>query len=548
MKNYKSILAIFLCSFLLLSGCITQKTVEEIPEIANASEIDEVKEPTLNPAYTENSDPANWDIKWEILQNGEPVEEYKRDEDINFKKPEDYFSLEGVPTFRGNNYRSDASYGTADIYEEALEISWTNTIGSLGKWTGCGWSGQPLIVRWEESTKEIMNIYPEKKQKIGLTEVIYATMDGNIYFYDIDDGKPTRDKLNVGMTFKGTGTLDPRGYPIMYIGSGIETESKSQRMFAINLIDTTVIYEQSGSDPDCYRSWPAFDSSPIIHAETDTLIWPGENGVLYTLKLNTEYNPEEKTITINPENVAKVRYKINHPSKKGRWVGFESSCVVVGNYLYVSDNIGIFYCVDLNTMELIWAQDVLDDSNASPVFEWDSEGKGYIYTAPSLRWTAQGGKGHTEIFKLDAQSGEVIWNVPYDCIRHGDTSGGVQSTPVVGRTGSDLEGLVICNVAFSPSGYTGKLVALDSKTGETVWEHHMPNYTWSSPVGVYNPENKGYIVICDSIGNVKLIDGASGELLSSVNIGSNVESSPAVFENTLVVGTRGCRICGIKIK
>jgi len=76
----------------------------------------------------------------------------------------------------------------------------------------------------------------------------------------------------------------------------------------------------------------------------------------------------------------------------------------------------------------------------------------------------------------------------------------------------------------------------------------MENYTWSSPVAVYNDDGKGYIVICDSIGDVKFLDGTSGNMLGSVNIGSNVEASPAIFENTLVVGTRGCKIYGIKLK
>ena len=49
------------------------------------------------------------------------------------------------------------------------------------------------------------------------------------------------------------------------------------------------------------------------------------------------------------------------------------------------------------------------------------------------------------------------------------------------------------------------------------------------------------------MGNLFLIDGATGALLDRVNLGSNVEASPAVFENTIVVGTRGQKIFGIEI-
>lgn len=539
----KLLLSTLLSLTIIMSGCQTEKTIEEVTETVNP-ELDY----TLVPRQTEESDPSNWNIDWQIVEKGQKVDSFIREDSINFEHASLYTQVEGVTTFRGNNYRNDPTFGSADIYDETLDIMWENSIGSLGSWSGCGWSGQPLIARWDDETKELMNIYPEKKRKKGLTEVIYATLDGNIYFYDIDDGEPTRDKLRVGMTFKGTGTLDPRGYPIMYIGSGIASGGKDQRMFAINLIDTSIIYEQSGSDSDSFRYWPAFDSSPLIDAETDTLIWPGENGLLYTIKLNTEYDAENGTIDIDPENVVKARYRTQKTASGGRWEGYESSCVIVGRYLYISENSGMFFCVDLNTMELKWAQDTLDDSNASPIFEWKDDGNGYIYTAPSLRWTAQGGKGTTTLFKLDAKTGEILWEVPYECRTYSETSGGVQSSPVLGRKGTDLEGLIIFNIAFTSASNSGILVALDTETGDVVWEYEMKNYTWSSPVAVYTPDNFGYLVVCDSIGDVKLIDGVDGEFIDSVNIGSNVEASPAVFDNKLVVGTRGSKICGIEIE
>ena len=133
-------------------------------------------------------------------------------------------------------------------------------------------------------------------------------------------------------------------------------------------------------------------------------------------------------------------------------------------------------------------------------------------------------------------------------MRHGDISGGVQSTPISGRKFTDLDGMIIYNIAFSPHSYTGVMVALDKATGDVIWEYKMDDYTWSSPVAVYTPEGKGYIVICDSVGNVKLIDGATGTFIDSVNIGSNVEASPAVFEDKFVVGTKGGMIYGVKIK
>ena len=45
-----------------------------------------------------------------------------------------------------------------------------------------------------------------------------------------------------------------------------------------------------------------------------------------------------------------------------------------------------------------------------------------------------------------------------------------------------------------------------------------------------------------------LLDGRTGELKDTINLGENVEASPAVFENTIVVGTRGKKIYAITLE
>ena len=57
-----------------------------------------------------------------------------------------------------------------------------------------------------------MNIKSEFKN-IDLVEVIYPTLDGNIYFLNLEDGKPTRNPINIGFSTKGTGMIDPRDIP-----------------------------------------------------------------------------------------------------------------------------------------------------------------------------------------------------------------------------------------------------------------------------------------------------------------------------------------------
>ncbi|MBQ8748418.1 MAG: pyrrolo-quinoline quinone [Oscillospiraceae bacterium] len=507
-----------------------------------------IPDPTFTPLYSDNSNPEKWGITWEIISNGTIVNNYKRDEAISFGKPEEYFALPGIATFRGNNFRNSAVYGTADVALRTLSKKWEkNNVGSLNGWPGCGWTGQPLIVKWDEKTKAIMNLFPEKKVKDDLVEVIYATLDGNIYFYDLDDGSFTRNPINVGMNFKGAGALDPRGYPLMYVGSGDSIGSKVPKMYVISLIDGKILYERSGSDAFSQRDWTAFDSSPLVDKETDTLIWPGENGILYTIKLNTVYDQAGGTISVTPEEVVKTRYSTDRSNKSTYWVGYEPSAVSVDRYLYISENGGMFFCIDLDTMSLVWAQDTRDDSNSTPVFEWNGLDGGYIYTAPSLHWTASGSKGYISIYKLDAKTGDIVWEQKFDCYTVSGVSGGVQSSPLLGKPGTELDGLIIYTVARTPNEWNGEMVAVDTQTGEIVWKKSMDNYTWSSPVAVYDKDGKAYIIVGDSLGIMKMYDSKGNEL-STIELETNIEASPAVFNNTLVVGTRGGKVFGIEIK
>lgn len=209
----------------------------------------------------------------------------------------------------------------------------------------------------------------------------------------------------------------------------------------------------------------------------------------------------------------------------------------------------MFYCMDLNTMEVVWAQDTKDDSNSSPVVSFDSNtGRAYVYTAPSLHWTAEGGFGSISIYKLDAITGEILWEHEYDCETVDGVSGGVQATPVLGRKGTTMENLIIYPIARTPDTWSERMVALDQETGEEVWYWEMDSYAWSSPVAVYTEDGTGYLIAFDSAGYGYLLDGATGQVLDSINVGSLVEASPAVYENRIIIGTRGQQIYAIDLQ
>ena len=509
---------------------------------------------SFHPEKVSSTDPGNWGITWEIYEGSNKVTSYNRSEPISFGAPDEYFSLPGIATFRGNNYRNNPSYGTANVTANTLTKKWevATTAIAGGRWAGCGWTGQPLMAQWDAQTKAIMNMKPEKQNDPDLVEVIYATLDGHIYFIDLKDGTPTRDPIVVGMCFKGAGALDPRGYPLMYVGAGDKNvEGKRPRMFIISLIDGSILYEYGHEEALSLRTdngnWCAFDSSPLVHAATDTLIWPGESGVLYTMKLNTAYDKAAGTISINPGNMVRTRYNTARSNGSTYWLGYEASINVIGNYMYVSENGGMFFCIDLNTMALVWAQDTKDDSNSTPVFEYISETEAYIYTAPSLHWTKDANnQGSISIYKLNALTGEIVWQKPYNVHTVSGVSGGIQSSPLLGKPGTTLAGKIIYTIARTPEVGSGIMVALDTKTGNEVWRMDMHNYAWSSPAPVYTPDGKGYIIVCDSMGYMFLVD-SSGNQKTILNLGTLVEASPAIFNNRIVVGLKAGPIVCVEI-
>ena len=494
----------------------------------------------------------------DLLVNGEMVTDFQREETIDFTG--NYTEMEGIITFRGNNFRNSAVYGIADIAEKKFDRTktWSVNTGKLkktvskGYWLGSCWTGQPLIVRWKDETRLAMNLYEDKKQKEDLVEVIYATADGNIYFMDLEDGKATRDKISLGFPVKGTGSLYPSEVPLYFVGAGDSMGEDCARTFVVDLIQGKIIYEYGYDDEFSQRTdndkFHAYDSSPLIDVETDTLIQPGENGILYTMKLNTKY--DGKSVSINPDEMVKWRYTTERSREEENtyWLGMESSPVIWKGFLYITDNCGDLFCIDLNTMEVVWVQDTLDDSNATPVLEECEEDQtAYLYISTSLHWTADDEKkGDIPVMKINAATGEIVWKRSYPCETVAGVSGGVQATALLGD--QKLSDIVYFVIARTGGKDAGKLVALNKWTGDTVWSVDMTNYGWSSPIAIYDKEGNGYVILCDSTGNMYMVDGLTGELYDTINLGKIIEASPAAFENTIVVGTKGRKIYGITVK
>ena len=506
--------------------------------------------PDFKPHSVDGTEPERLISSTAIMVDGEVVEEYESDYEINFDLPERYTELEGIVTFRGDNFRSGAAYGTASVSSKTLTKVWSKSTSGLSDtdgpyWSGSGWTGQPLIVKWPEATrKNISAMYDWAREKEGLVEVIYATLDGHVYFYELTSGEYTRDPLNLGFNYKGAGALDPRGYPILYVGSGVDSVNGRSRVKVVNLIDNSVMFEFGHNETFANRGWHMFDSSPLVSAETDQLIYPGENGILYIIHLNTKYNEQTGELSVDPDNI--VKWKYNGVRSGSRyWLGVESSAAIINNYIFLADNGGNLMCLDLNTLKLVWVQDVLDDTNCSPVVDVE-DGHPYIYISTSFHY---GWRSYSTaaipIFKIDAETGEIVWRTDYTCYTVQDLSGGVQGTIAVGK--NKLSDMIFVPVARTPGASSGTLAALKKDTGEVVWEKETSMYSWSSPVDFYDADGNGYLLYCNSGFNMFLIDGKTGEQLDYMNLGGNIEASPAMYGNYAVVGTRAMRTYCIQV-
>ena len=386
-----------------------------------------------------------------------------------------------------------------------------------------------------------MNIYDEFKEKENFTEVIYGALDSMIHFYDLETGFPCREPIKVPSSIKGSVTIDPRGYPLLYVGQGINEvsgESVPMGYHIFSLITGEELLFINGRDSFAYLGWGAFDGNPIIDSKNDIMILPGENGLIYIVKLNTNYDKENGTISLAPQ-ITRYKTTIN-----GRAGGIENSVAIYQNFAYFANNNGIIQCLDLNTLTPVWNFQMEDDCDATIGLDIENEIP-MIYEACEVDRRKTNSPAIAR--KLNGLSGEVIWEYSCDCLYDASVNGGALSSVVIGK--NDISDLVIFNFSKVTSYYNGKMIALNKISGDVVWEKDLNKYSWSTPTSIYSSSGKTYLIFCNSVGQVLLIDARTGETLYTLNTGGgNMEGSPAIFDNKIIIGTRGKRIFCIEIK
>lgn len=445
-----------------------------------------------------------------------------------------YDKAPGIFTFRGSSRRDMPQSGRLAARPTQIKRVWCfktaydNRSTKYGTWGGgSGWTGQPLYVEWPDSLLE-----RQRKESPGLTsdfskrEIIVGSLASYVYFIDYETGRASRKAHKSGNPIKGTVSLDPRLNGNLYIGQGIPA-SQPFGAEVFNLFSHKRI-SFFDFDAQAWRRWGAYDGSSVV--VDNFVIRPSENGTIY--KLTTT----EKEVKIH----SLMRYR-----HRGIAPGIESSPVVWRNYLYTCDNRGNILCVNIETLKPVWHYDNGDDSDATIVLAKEN-GRVVLYSGTEV--DKQGDSGFCRFVKLDAMTGELIWENKIACHKmqlYGKMSeGGMFATPLLGR--GNCKHLIFTNMCGMGSS-NGTFLAIDRATGKIVYKIALSNYSWSSPVAFYTPDGQMFIVTGDVVGNLYLIDAIAGKVIHKMQGGNNFESSPIVVDDCIVVGSRGSEIYKYKV-
>ena len=423
-------------------------------------------------------------------------------------------SVPGVTMFRGNPTRT--FYGTGPIgddpgvvwrYPDSAMCATSSAGGVSQVWCGMGWTGQPVVYERED----------------GVTELIFGAYDRAVHFVDAAKGEDVRPQFTTGDIIKGSVTLDPDGYPLLYFGS----RDNKLRILAL---DRDRPEELWSLDANSVRGiWNNdWDGNPVI--VDDILYEGGENGWLFAYELNRGFDANG-LVTIEPQLLlAMPGYDDELISRSGRNVSIESSVAVHGQTLYFTNSGGRVVGLDVSRITEGQAPIVFDyytggDIDATPVIDEE----GFLYIAIEHEPSQMGAQERErnrevgQLVKLDPTALEPrVWGID---LTDGDADSGIWATPALHA------GYLYVNT------HNGDLIAVDTINGEVVWSDPVGWHSWSSPVVMEET-----LLVATCLGDIRaydLADPGSPVLRWSLDLGGAcLEATPAVWEGTIYIGSR----------
>lgn len=522
--------------------------------------------PVLQAQAGADTQPSLLKLKEDVFNGAKSLIDYRRDSSLTAPQPDEYsYANNGVFTFRGDNFRRNAAYGTVELAEGKMEVLWKYDIGSIKTADttlyGVGYGSQAAIIQWPSDLRGMMNLTEAKKNKAKLKEVVFAAQDGKIYFLDLQDGTVTRTPINLGYPMKSSVSVNTRSLPMIAFGQSISRMANGKTgsigYYLYSLIDGSKLYfynGRSGEKQKQYNTNGAFsgsalflyDKTPANGQYDDMLVFAGDNGLVYTSQLHIAFDHlDKKTIKVDPETIY-LRSKAD--KQDDTRTGVASSIAMYNNYIYAADAYGVVRCIDSDTMKAVWARDCKDNIDAALALDWDDNGSLALYVGnTSYRRLAK--KDSVTIYRLDAMTGDVVWTYEIQCQKDDKKMSGCKASPVIGQ--ESISDLVIYTVNKTGNGKAATVVALNKATGKQVWKKELPTTAVSSPVAVYNSLGNAWIIQADEAGTLHLLDGLTGNEISTLALESQVTASPAVYKDILVIGTcgkKGAAIYGIQLK
>jgi len=441
---------------------------------------------------------------------------------------EPWGKVNGLTMFRGNPTRT--FYGTGPVPKTAPNQLWqypdhamtgSSPVGREAKiWSGTGWTGQPVVYERED----------------GKTELIFGAYDKMIHFVDADTGTELRPPFDMGDIIKGSVTLDPDGFPLLYAGS----RDPRFRILALDGDEVREVWSLHARSVDGIWN-DDWDSNPVV--VDDMLYQGGENSWWFAIKLNRGYDADGK-VTVDPRVVFKTQaWSDELLDELGRDQSVENSTVVFDQKAYFANSAGRIQGIDLTDIENGNAEVFFDfwtgdDTDATMSVDKD----GFLYvvshadhekdsnlSARRVREIGSLMKLDTSIPANDLQSIDpIVWSIDIPAARGQDT--GAWATPALHPDG----------VIFVATD-SGNLLAIDTDTGEQLWEDDIGVNAWSSPVIADDTLVIAVNCFAEDSG-LRAYDVSDPrnpvELWTMPATSGCIESTPAVWNGTIYVGSR----------
>ncbi|MFV0523000.1 MAG: PQQ-binding-like beta-propeller repeat protein [Acidimicrobiales bacterium] len=428
----------------------------------------------------------------------------------------DLGAVPGLLTFRGNPTRTFHGAGpvpTNPRIRWTVELGCSNSaVGSENRlWCGTGWTGQPAVFAGPD----------------GAWWLAVGAYNRAVNFLDPTTGGQTYPPYTTGDIIKGSVTVDPDGYPLVYSGS-------RDNKFHVLAIDGDGPRELWSLSADAVQPtlWnDDWDGSALV--VQGRLIVGGENGRFYVYELNRGYGADGK-VTVDPE-LAFTTETWDQPLLDALGdldVSVEGSVAMSGDVVYFANSGGLVQGWDLGALDdgdtpgrvfRFWTG---DDTDATVVVDGD----GMLYVASEFERSTVRSVAVGQIMKLDPSrpTDPVVWSRAARAL----PESGVWATPALHR------GVVI--VATNE----GEVLGLEADTGDLLWQLSLPGPLWSSPVVVNDT-----LIQADCGGGLSGFDltdpTVEPEPLWNVQLDGCIESTPAVWGGWIFVGSRSGRFYAV---